>query len=62
MFTQENNQKTSNLLLDSASVWKELTEYRYEITYGYKKNYMKYIFVSIQKNSNTLQVFNILKI
>ena len=38
MCTQENNQETSNLLLDAASIWKELTDYRYEITYGYKKN------------------------
>ena len=36
MCTQENNQETSNLLLDAASVWKELSDYRYEITYGYK--------------------------
>ncbi len=37
MHTQENNQETSNLLLDAASVWKKLTDYRYKITYGYKK-------------------------
>lgn len=30
--------KTSNLLLDAASTWKELTNYKYKITYGYKKN------------------------
>ena len=33
---QESFTEKSNLLLDAASVWKMLTEYSYEITYGYK--------------------------
>ena len=37
MYKQDNNIKTSNLLLDAASVWKELSDYRYEIIYGYKR-------------------------
>lgn len=49
-----------DILYQAASVWNEMTEYKYKITYGYKKK-LYHINLSLRRIFLILLVFSILK-